>query len=174
MIQVSGPGPYSLNSRRKGGTKMAREKCGHQRLALAYFSICPFCACIVWLGLGSEYTVDLSLQWIFAPPPSQGSLKGDMGVRGVIFWVMDRIVWFDPKAVWKVHMDVGVGISHVMDRIVWFDVWIGYNGTGLAFIDNVDEVSFIGDLNEGIIIGKSLSFFFFLFLFYLRVGLGFK
>ena len=60
MIQVSGPGPYSLNSSRKGRTKMAREKCGHQRLALAYFSICPLCAWIGWLGFGSEYTEDQS------------------------------------------------------------------------------------------------------------------
>ena len=45
-------------------------------------------------------------------------------------------------------------------------------GTGLAFMDNVHEVSFIGNLNEGIIIGKSLSFFFHIFTCGIRDQIG--
>ena len=37
-------------------------------------------------------------------------------------------------------------------------------GTGLAFMDNVHDVSFIGNLSEGITIGKSLSFILSFFL----------
>ena len=112
---------------------------------MAYFSICPLCAWIVWLGLGSEDTEDFSLQCIFAPPPSQGSLKGDMGVRGEYFG------------------DGSNCLIRCINRIY---------GTGLAFTDNVGVVSFIRNLTSGIFIGKSLSFFF--HILYAGGGLGFK
>ena len=95
---------------------MAREKCGHQRLALAFFSICPLCACIVWLGLGSEFTVDFSLQWIFAPPTVPRQFERGYGC-----------LW------WNILGDGSNCLIRFMDRIY---------GTGLAFMDNV-HVAFI-------------------------------
>ena len=97
---------------------MAREKCGHQRLALAYFSICPLCAWIGWLGFGSEYTEDQSSVDFCPPHRPKAVLRGD-GCQENIF-------------------DDGSNcLIRCMNRIY---------GTGLAFIDNVDEVSFIGNL----------------------------
>ena len=82
----------------------------------------------------------------FSPPPSQGSLKGIL-VSGVYI--------------------LGGGSNCLIRCMDWI------YGTGLAFIDNVDVATFIRNLNEGITVGKSLSF---LFLSYFTCGwgLGFK
>ena len=61
-------------------------------------------------------------------------------------------------------MGVGVEISRWRDRIALFDVWIGCMELGWHSWIMYMMLSFIGNLNEGIIIGKSLSFFLFIFI----------